>query len=156
MSKIELNDFLVHAFHDILLVEERCLRGAGHQDLSIREVHLIDAVCLAVESGKDNRVTAIARQLGVTNGTLTVAVNALEKIGYLSRQRNSKDRRVVEIIPTEKAKAARHWHAAFHEAMVDAVENVLGEGELEALAHALAAIQAYFKKQNHEIKLGGI
>ena len=87
-----LNQFLVEVFGQILKAEAACLAG---KDLSLRELHLIDAVCRAVDQGGDNRSTAIAAALGITAGTLTSAVNLLEKKGYLLRRRDERDKRVV-------------------------------------------------------------
>ena len=56
-----LNQFLVEVFGQILKAEAACLAG---KDLSLRELHLIDAVCRAVDQGGDNRSTAIAAALG--------------------------------------------------------------------------------------------
>lgn len=41
-----LNQFLVEVFGQILKAEAACLAG---KDLSLRELHLIDAVCRAVD-----------------------------------------------------------------------------------------------------------
>ena len=59
-----LNQFLVEVFGQILKAEAACLAG---KDLSLRELHLIDAVCRAVDQGGDNRSTAIAAALAVTS-----------------------------------------------------------------------------------------
>ena len=42
-------------------------------------------------------MSAVARALSVTVGTLTISVNSLVKKGYVIRQRSSEDRRVVLI-----------------------------------------------------------
>ena len=76
-----LNQFLVEVFGQILKAEAACLAG---KDLSLRELHLIDAVCRAVDQGGDNRSTAIAAALGITAGTLTSAVNRWRKRGTCS------------------------------------------------------------------------
>ena len=60
-----LNQFLVEVFGQILKAEAACLAG---KDLSLRELHLIDAVCRAVDQGGDNRSTAIAAALGDHSG----------------------------------------------------------------------------------------
>ena len=67
---------------------------------------MIDAVCRAADHGTDNRATAIAAVQGVTAGTLTTAVNLLERKGYVERQRDEKDRRAVRILPTPLARKA--------------------------------------------------
>ena len=76
----ELNAFLVEAFNDVLKTEELYV-AKSYADLSVREMHLIEEVCRAVDQGRDNRSSAIAAAQRVTAGTLTVAVNQLEVKG---------------------------------------------------------------------------
>ncbi len=90
----DLNGFLVGLFNDILKIEENALRAGEYREISVRDMHIIEAVC-AAGGENDNRTTAVARDLGVTTGTLTVAVNSLVKKGYIERRQDPKDRRVV-------------------------------------------------------------
>ena len=83
----KINRFLVEVFDQILRREEEVLT-TEYPELSLREIHLIDAVCRAADHGTDNRATAIAAVQGVTAGTLTTAVNLLERKGYVERQRD--------------------------------------------------------------------
>lgn len=138
-----LNRFLVEVFNEVLKTEERCL-AASVADLSLRELHLIEEVCLAEETGRDNRATAIAAAQRVTAGTLTTAVTLLEKKGYLERRRDDKDRRAVRIVPTDKARAANAVHAAFHHEMVRELTGVLSPDETESLSRALGKLAAFF------------
>ena len=92
----ELNLFLVRVFNEILRTEERDL-AVRFEDLSLRELHLIEEVCRAEEEGRDNRATAIAAAQRVTAGTLTTAVTLLEKKGYLERRRDEKDLSLIHI-----------------------------------------------------------
>lgn len=142
--KEELNRFLVEVFDEILKTEETCLAGA-FQDLSLRELHLIEEVCRAVDNERDNRATAIAAAQRVTAGTLTTAVSLLEKKGYLERRRDDRDRRAVRIWPTEKARKADRVHAAFHREMVDEIMNALSGQEVEVLASALKSLTHFFQ-----------
>ena len=87
-----LNRFLVEVFNEILKTEEQTLT-AEWPDLSLREFHLIEEVCRAEDLHRDNRAGAIAAAQRVTAGTLTTAVNLLEKKGYLERRRDNLDRR---------------------------------------------------------------
>ena len=47
-------------------------------------------------------MSTVARELNVTVGTLTIAVNNLVKKGYIQRMRSQEDRRVVLISLTEQ------------------------------------------------------
>ncbi len=132
-----LNQMLVTLFNHILRIEEQTL---GVPFLSIREVHVIEAVCDA----PDPRMTALAQQLHVTPGSLSVAVTTLERKGYLRRERGVEDRRVIYIRPTEKALEIQRKHEAFHREMVEAVMGLVSGGELEVLIKALDSIDHYF------------
>lgn len=138
------NRFLVEVFDEILKVEEACLAGQ-FADLSLRELHLIDEVCRAVDEGRDNRSTAIAAAQRVTAGTLTTAVGLLEKKGYLERHRDESDRRAVRIFPTEKARRANAVHARFHQEMVDQALSHLSDQEAQILVAALQGLTAFFR-----------
>lgn len=138
-----LNQFLVEVFGQILKAEAACLAG---KDLSLRELHLIDAVCRAVDQGGDNRSTAIAAALGITAGTLTSAVNLLEKKGYLLRRRDERDKRVVHLLPTERGRAADARHRDFHRQMVAHVLDGLTDEEAECTLRALGRVAEVFRR----------
>lgn len=139
-----INRFLVDVFDEILKTEELCLTGA-FPDLSLRELHLIEDVCRAVDEGRDNRATAIAAQQRVTAGTLTTVTALLEKKGYLERQKDPADRRAVRIVPTEKGRQADAHHARFHREMVDQGLSALTDDQADALVIALEGLTRFFR-----------
>lgn len=139
----KINRFLVEVFDQILRREEEVLT-TEYPELSLREIHLIDAVCRAADHGTDNRATAIAAVQGVTAGTLTTAVNLLERKGYVERQRDEKDRRAVRILPTPLARKAESAHREFHRKMVEQVLDGLSPEESGALVNALGKLASFF------------
>ena len=145
-QRAALNRFLVEVFNEILKTEELCLAGE-FRDLSLRELHLIEEVCLAVDLGRDNRSTAIAAAQRITAGTLTIAVTQLEKKGYLERRRDDRDKRVVRIFPTEKGRAAEARHASFHDEMVSHVLETLTPEESEVFHRALGSVADFFRRK---------
>jgi DNA-binding MarR family transcriptional regulator len=149
-----LNRFLVEVFYEILRTEEQCIGRAGFDNLTLKELHVIEAVCRAEEEGLDNRATAVARSLGVTPGTLTTAVALLEKKGYLFRQRDKGDRRVVFIRSTELGRVANKHHEGFHQEMVQSVMEALNPEEFGIFLMSLERISTFFKNKN-EINTGG-
>ena len=144
-----LNRFLVEVFNEILKTEEASL-AAAYRDLSLRELHLIEEVCRAEDKGLDNRATAIAAAQRVTAGTLTTAVSLLEKKGYLVRQRDERDKRVVRILPTEKARQANERHARFHQEMVEDCLSALTEEEAVIFVRALGTVASFFRAKHKE------
>ena len=138
-----LNRQLVGLFNRLLQQEERALAPLA-KDLSLREIHCIEQICAA--SGMST-MGELAERLGITLGTLTVSVNRLEFKGYVRRRRDARDRRIVRLLPTDKALAADRLHQAFHKGMVDDISRYLSEEELERLLEMLGSIEAYFQRR---------
>ena len=90
-------------------------------------------------------MSTIAKELSVTVGTLTIAMNSLVKKGYVTRQRGKEDRRVVYISLSEKGKAAYVHHAEFHREMIEAILEQLTENEVEVLIKALTGLNSWFR-----------
>lgn len=141
-----INGFLVNIFNEILKTEEESLKKDPSHNLSIREMHTIETVCKAVESG-ENTASEIAAFQRITGGTLTTTVNRLEKKGYVLRMQDQKDKRQVRILPTEKGRLANMVHASFHKKMVQSVMAVLNEEELAAFVKGLETIEAFFRSK---------
>jgi len=72
----ELNYFFVHVFNQILAYEEQALNGMGAGDLSVKELHVLEAVGGLTAAGR-NTMTQIADALSIRVSSLTTAVNTL-------------------------------------------------------------------------------
>ena len=141
-----LNRFLVEVFNEILKTEENALAQA--RKALMRE--MAEEVCRAADEGRDNRATAIAAAQRVTAGTLTTDVSLLEKKGYLERRRDERDKRVVRILPTARAREADARHARFHEEMVADILETLTEEETVIFVRALGSVSAFFRAKHKE------
>ena len=73
-----LNTFFVDTFNKILSLEEQTLLKSSIENLSVKELHIIEAVSI-LQRDKKNTMTEIAAQVGITVGALTTAVNVLVK-----------------------------------------------------------------------------
>lgn len=138
-----LNRFFVKTFNQISAAEERALLAAGITNLSVRELHVIEAAVLCGE--EESTMSRLAAMLGISVGALTTAVNALVRKGYLTRRGRPDDRRVVLVVPTEAGRAANELHAEFHEEMIDAVVRRLPDGQLDTLTAALETLTQFFE-----------
>ena len=136
-----MNDVLVNLFRDINSLEERALATSDFDDLTINDIHVIDAIGI----GEPKNMTAIAKELYVTVGTLTIAMNSLVKKGYVDRNRSEKDRRRVNISLTAKGRSAYENHARFHKAMVDKIAENLNADEMEFLRNLLVRLTDFFR-----------
>ena len=86
-----LNDALVKLFRDVMDLEEQAIITQEFQDITNNDVHVIQAI----GTGEPKNMSMIAKELSVTVGTLTIAMNSLVKKGYVTRERGKEDRRVV-------------------------------------------------------------
>ncbi|HJC04781.1 MAG TPA: MarR family transcriptional regulator [Candidatus Enterocloster excrementipullorum] len=136
-----LNEVMVSLFREINEVEERSIITQEFGDITNNDMHVIDAIGI----GEPKNMSAIARELSVTMGTLTIAMNSLVKKGYVIRQRGKADRRVVYISLSEKGTKAYHRHKDFHEQMVKSAVKELTEEELKALIKALRSLRSWMK-----------
>ena len=97
-----LNDLLVMLFNEILDVEQKALITGTFKEISINDMHIIDAIGI----GEPKNMSTVAGEMAVTVGTLTTAINNLVKKGYVSRVRSAQDKRVVLLSLTDKGLSA--------------------------------------------------
>lgn len=68
-----INEILVHLFNEIWELEEKAVITDEYKDITNNDMHIIEAVGL----GKGNNMTAIAKKLKITVGSLTTSMNSL-------------------------------------------------------------------------------
>jgi transcriptional regulator, MarR family len=142
-KKEVMNHLLVTLFNQILNIEEKALKKGPYNNLTINELHVIDAI------GIDHvhPMSIIASKLDVTVGTLTIAMNNLVKKGYATRVRSEEDRRVVLVGLTTIGVEAYEHHREFHEDMITYTVSAMNDKESDVLIEALTKITEYF---NHK------
>ena len=133
-----LNDALVKLFRDVMDLEEQAIITQEFQDITNNDVHVIQAI----GTGEPKNMSMIAKELSVTVGTLTIAMNSLVK----TRERGKEDRRVVYISLSEKGRHAYEHHEQFHHDMIEAILQGLTPDETESLVKALAKLNIWFRK----------
>lgn len=142
-----INHTLVHLFNDILKVEEKALANGRFKELTMTDMHTIEAIG---ESDSIN-MTRLAKKIGITVGTLTIGINHLVKKGYAKRVRSEKDRRVVLISLTDKGRLAYRHHLDFHDRMISHIMQGLEEDELRVLQKALMKLDVFFTKEKKRL-----
>lgn len=142
-NKEFLNDLLTSTFNSILRIEERSLNNRLTEGLSISELHTICAIGLHEE----NPMNVVASRLDVTLATLTVAINKLEKKGFVERIRSEKDRRQVLIKLTTKGRKAFRAHDMFHKKMIEEALSDLTSEEERVFTAALTKVKSFFDEE---------
>ena len=142
-STVIINELLVELFNDVLQIEEQSLKDGPISDLSITEIHTLEAIGMYDQKS----MSEVAQNLKITVGTLTTAINKLIKKEYVERKRIEENRRVVLIKLTKKGKLAYRLHDKFHKDMVNTAVDGLNDKEEEVLFHSLTKINKFFKEK---------
>lgn len=138
---LEINRILVEIYDDVTHIEEYSIKKGEFKDLSITEIHTIEAVGLY----GTRTMSEIASKLEITMGTLTTAVDKLIKKDYLERSRSQIDRRIVNVSLTNRGKLAYRIHEKFHMDMVREIMNDFSTDEEEILLVALRKLNKHLK-----------
>ncbi len=136
-----INQVLVELINEILDQEKKAIITEEFKDLSNNDMHVIEAVGL----GEGKNMTSIARELKITVGSLTTAMNSLVKKQYVERYRSKKDRRVVFVKLTDKGVRAYQHHEEYHRQMSQAILDRLDDEELSVLLKTLDILKGFFR-----------
>ncbi|HAJ69829.1 MAG: MarR family winged helix-turn-helix transcriptional regulator [Alkalibacterium sp.] len=129
------------------MIEERTLQMSQFKDVSIKEMHTIDAIGMYQE----HTTSEVAKKLGITVGTLTVSVNNLVRKDYVKRVRSEIDRRVVKLALTNRGRLLYRVHDKFHRDMVKETINEMGEKESEVLMLGLKNLHRFLERTKGQL-----
>lgn len=141
-----LNEVLVRLFRDIMDIEEKAIITQEYHDITNNDMHVIEAIGI----GAPKNMSSIAKELSVTVGTLTIAMNSLVKKGYVIRERGKNDRRVVYISLSERGRKAYDHHARFHREMINGVMEGFNDEEKRVLIEALTKLDLWFREKEQQ------
>lgn len=137
---IKLNEILVGLMNSVLKIEEQALKESNNADLSITEIHTLEAIGV----GKLKTMTQVAGALKISVSTLTVAINKLVKKGYVVRSRVPEDRRIVKIELSGTGVKVVEEHQAFHNSMIKDITSHMTEEEIDVLIKSLGGVKDFF------------
>ncbi|MCD8087287.1 MAG: winged helix DNA-binding protein [Oscillospiraceae bacterium] len=138
-----LNNFFVHVFNKINNLENQALRRVGARNLSVKEIHVLEAVSEQAQRDQ-NTMSAIAESLSIQTSSLSTSVRTLVRKGYLTRRNGVQDRRQVYITLTDKGEAVNRVHSQFHAQMVRSAAAQFSDEEIELLTQMLEQLDRFF------------
>lgn len=139
----QINTFLVDIFGRVNKIEERAMAAGLGSTVSITEIHIVEKI----GDLEPVRMSEVARSIGVTLATFTVACDKLEAKDLIVRTRDKRDRRVVNVTLTPKGRAAYEYHKKFHERMIDSIMETLSPEQTAVLGDSLEKLQNFFLAQ---------
>lgn len=145
----ELNKLLVDTYRSILKVEESTIKNSKTLDLSISEMHMLEAI-----AKHENGVTIsdIAQELDITLPSVTVAVNKLQKKGYVEKLKSADDARKVNIALTRLGKKVNAAHQYFHEQMTKDISKAFSKEEKSVLLKGISKLNDFFNAKIQELE----
>ena len=129
---------------------------AENNELSVSEIHTL----VAVGRHAPKTMSTIAQDLLINVSTLSIAINKLEKKGFVTRIRDDADRRIVRIVLTEKGKHALERHEQFYYSVVDEAIRDMDRSQKRILVNSMgnmvdffsSRIDQYNEKQEKNVK----
>ena len=138
-----LNELLVTLFRDVMDIEQKVIITPEFKDITNNDMHVIEAIGI----GEPKNMSSIARELSVTVGTLTIAMNSLVKrlCGTKPGTRGSAGR---IYFSSERGRKAYGHHARFHREMIESPTSDLSEDEMQTLVKALMKLNQWFRSKD--------
>ena len=142
--KEPFKDFLIDFPSRLSKFEQTALETGFDKKISISEIHIINKI------GPEGsaKMNVIARRLGVTQATLTVACDRLEEKQMIVRQRDPEDKRSVTVRLTPEGLAAYYFHQALIDNLVEQFIAGFSDDELSRITARLQAISSQFDYGN--------
>lgn len=137
----KINHLLIHVYTDILRVEEHYLRHSQFHDLSVKEVHTIDAITMYTHK----TASEVAQELKVVPGTLTASINNLVRKGYVTRIKMPEDRRFTRLGLTRRGRLVYRAHQSFHRQMAQSFLADMSEEQVILIERALLNLQGFLE-----------
>lgn len=144
-----LNNILTEIYRDLKALEERTLKKMVK--LTRGEIYLLEAV----DKGKDNgmSISEIANELNITCPSVSVAINKLEKKGYVKKRGYEKDGRSIRVYFTKEGAKINAYHKYYRRRMVRKISDDLTDEEKQFLLKTINKLKSFLdKKNNKEIK----
>lgn len=112
-------------------------------DLSAAEMHTL----VVIGRSTLKTMSEIAQELLINVSTLSIAINKLEKKGYVRRIKNESDRRVVRIVLSEKGKRALSEHENFYYDIIREISSDMSEPEKREYIRMLSGVEKLLTKR---------
>ncbi|KRM27732.1 MarR family winged helix-turn-helix transcriptional regulator [Limosilactobacillus panis] len=138
----QINEALIKIYNGILWVEEKELCKSTFSDLTIKDLHAVDAISMY----DHQTVSQVAKKLHLTPGTMTAMTDRLIKKGYVERKRDKADRRIIRLYLTNKGRVLYRAHRAFHNMMVKSFLKGMDAEELSIVNKAIHNLEDFLNE----------
>lgn len=150
----QLNNIIISVYEKIGKVETQ-MNEHTDLNLTINEIHILEKI------GENHGINIrdLAECLGVTTATVTVAIQKLQKKGYVLKEKSQSDLRGVILSLTPDGRRVVRSHNIFHIRMVRSMTSGLSDEEKDALYESLTKLDGHlsdFLQKDSNGKVRGI
>ena len=123
-----LNKLIHQLYFRLMTFEQEMVADTRFNKLSVTEVHLIMLV-----AEKPRSIKELTNELCISKGPVSLTVKKLHKLGYIWREKSTKDKRSIMIGSTAKGRSVARIHDAVHQASIKALISKLSDMEQKIL-----------------------
>lgn len=138
INKNDLSDKIKDLIKSVQALEDDYLAASPFKEISTRDFKVIEAIASAKEDTSMKNVAAI---LGITQGTLSTSVNALEKKKLVSRQSDKNDKRSTNLVLSKVAIKANDYHQKLYYNLLDYAYGILSYEDLAGFSNGISAVK---------------
>lgn len=121
------------------------------KDLPIRPSEM-GVVNILLETPGPHTSILLAKMLGVSKPMITAHLTALEKKGYITRQRSQEDRRSFYVLPTDKARSLAEFARADMDRQLQHLIDTLGKERFDTLVDLISQADAALEANNNGLE----
>lgn len=133
MKVSDLSQTFMEFYDKLSSWEHSVVKESG---LSPAQMHTIEVI----GHRQNLMMRELADRLGITTGSLTVAVDRLEKLGMVERKPHEHDRRAWLIVLTKDGSKMYEQHNKFHEEFTREISEDLSSQEIVSLTSLLRSV----------------
>ena len=134
---------LEEAYTLITVVEEEMVENAKKLDLSLAEVHMLQAIGKNKEKGRT--ISELAAERYITLSSVTIAVNKLARKGYVLKTKAQRDGRVVYARLTEQGERVDRLYRRFHQSLAHNMVEGFSEEEKQVLVKGIGRLNNFLQ-----------
>ena len=134
---------LEEAYTLITVVEEEMVENAKKLDLSLAEVHMLQAIGKNKEKGRT--ISELAAERYITLSSVTIAVNKLARKGYVLKAKAQRHGRVVYARLTEQGERVDRLYRRFPQSLAHNMVEGFSEEEKQVLLKGIGRLNNFLQ-----------
>lgn len=139
-----LEDVLENMHQSAVKLEKQMFGRHEELPLTASEIHLI--ACVGELNSEGRTISGVAKALSISLSSATIAINKLEKKGFIQKEKKAGDGRMVYVYLTREGEKAGRYHRFCRRHFFSRLSGILTKKEKACLETILHKVDAYLAK----------